>query len=115
MRVRDRRGDSNVHALIHGLFLRTFPLHRENQPSVSSTKTLPPGFLCYNARCMFNYFAASIYASQRRNFVLVTREYPRYSMFCRPYRVLQTGIAATELPLRVHLGFTLAGPLCAAI
>jgi hypothetical protein len=26
-----------------------------------------------------------------------------------------TGIAATELPLRVHLGLKLAGPLCAAI
>jgi hypothetical protein len=26
----------------------------------------------------------------------------------------KTGIAATELPLRVHLGLKLAGPLCAA-
>jgi hypothetical protein len=27
----------------------------------------------------------------------------------------QTGITATELPPRVHLGLELAGPLCAAI
>jgi hypothetical protein len=30
-------------------------------------------------------------------------------------RVDWTGVAATELPPRVHLGLELAGPLCAAI
>jgi hypothetical protein len=69
--------------------------------------------------CSRQYVAATAESDGSTHLIPISaiRHYPETLPYVRDLKISlrESGIAATELPLRVHLGLKLAAPLCAAI